>query len=180
MQIPRGKWHGFKVALHQFIMPTVSRCPDGVVRMYDPQFLQHSDDAALEDLDGSLTSTPRIKALASTSTGSSQYKEIGMVVRPPLPPAIQPLPERREQRKIEDALVPSSSREKRTLATAQNSGQTESIKRRKISGKTQYFRNLKDTRMFPVHWFWFFLHALFVSMAVNLVAFCIEHYPTQR
>lgn len=152
MQIPEGRWPGFRIALYQYIMPVVDILPDGTkARLHDPSFLQNPDLSILEDIDSPMVNQNQASLRPPLQT---RYKVIGPVPRPSLPSPLQPPSrERKPIEKKKAPSMPSSSHEKRTLATTTDDGRKgvePAKKKRKINveDKTAYFKQLKRDRKY--------------------------------
>ena len=123
MEIPEGRWPAFQVALHQFVMPVVDLAPDNnKIRMSNLSFLRRVDEIAIASLDSPSAGREQPPHPPGTS---SQYKNVGKVLRPPLPPASQSAPEHGGQSSRAFDRRPkttSTSRENRTNRTAEDEG----------------------------------------------------------
>ena len=151
MEIPEGRWPAFQVALHQFVMPVVDLAPDNKkIRMSDLSFLREVNEIAIASLD-----TPSVGGgqPSHPSSTSSRYKNVGKVLRPPLPPTSQPAPEHRGQSQafIKPPQTTSTKKANRTKRTTEDEGLTGGegsdeggpAKKRKMSQKTTFFRSIK-------------------------------------
>jgi hypothetical protein len=169
MEVPKSSHSGFRMALYQFLMPTVELAPGVGVprkRMEDPSHLANIDLDILSTLEENSKDTrPRV-----TSNTSSIYKDIGLVPHLPLqselhqhPLEPQPRP-LAPQTQVKAIAGPSSKLSKRTLSGTPFEEESdsptpaeESVKRRKKSNKTEYFENLKrQSRLYALLFFFFF------------------------
>jgi hypothetical protein len=165
LEIPEGRWPAFQVALHQFVMPVVDLAPDNnKIRMSNLSFLRKVDEIAIGSLDDPSAGWEQPPHPLGTS---SQHKNVGKVLRPPLPPASQPAPEHGGQSsRVFDKRpkTTSTSKEMRTKRTAEDEGllakrtaEDEGLteegpgsdgdnqkKKRKWSGKTAFFKGIKN------------------------------------
>lgn len=161
MEAPLSCYLDFKMALYQFLMPTVELGPGGIrTRMEDISLLNHVDVDILSALeDNAETAAPRV----TSSARGRRCKNVGRVERPSRPSALPQSPAivQTEQPRRAVPSRPSSTVKKRTRKTYEDDGLQEkegeegeegdkkkAKQTRTSKRKTKDFRQLKKYRKY--------------------------------
>jgi hypothetical protein len=137
MDVPQAKRRSFITALYQFLFPLVGFQVDGTpFRLFDTTLVAHIDESIFEELDLPPETPP--PSSSTQQPKGSQYKNIGPVMRPPLPPPLATRPaSSKAPNRQQDPAKPHGSRKRRTLRAG------EPLKKRRKMENTLYFQKLK-------------------------------------